>query len=1661
LRLFFLENQMAININKNNNLTDDYKDAKIPATQGNVIETLNTYNDELKKKYYDKEQTRTDENALQKSIMTLVKLLDASNNFTGKTLEPKTNIDETTAKPDDGFRLDSYKGSDENSLPDCQDSKNSKNFIDSGLIQRINIISHLLSGKENIGETDWTATTHGNNVGNDEHTNYVPVIGYTRDNPNYSAEITKQSGTDGNGHFNVNINGLNTNGDDNISDKTVLSEKQIADMISQSVYNVLGQYDSRITGILAYLIYHAGNLPESYEYVLGHYYTDEIKKAPLYITYEHSQDEKEAKWSVHDLNGENEFGVGTETEDFWYAKNSKKTENGDITFSKSDNARKWQIKVPELKNGDVLKNVDVYYNDSSTRAYSLPIPPKTFTLNLGLETSTSPIQYKCKFGGVEYSGSFNFSNGMGSVNVPQGADITVTLPTEFDGDLFYKYQYGEATQNKIEIETTDSSKTFTITMENDQEIYAKVLTYTLKNDGNTVSSIQKYYKTNSNDVTFEVEGVLTKKGYSFNGTTLGGTLKDKKITIKLSDIQENKQYTDIDCGDIIDTIKWEPKTLNVTVHYVLDSNKIENTSTYPTDTIKCTVGRTIQFDMDIPDDDSNPNYHIGKDCGYDFVGLYSSTDLIEPPITECPEVNNLTDLYAVYEIKKYKYSLVLNDGSLNSSESTTGIKNWELEKDLDSIPEPTRAGYKFEGWYTDINFANDTKVNNFKNQDATYYAKWEELNYTIEFKLTDEPNENIQPYFKYKSISVKASNFPVTLGEPVAEGYEFNGWKLGEESNPKSTISINDFDSGSKEITLTATWKPQEVTVLEEIYYEMDGDGTEGTNKKYDLVEVRKNTGTVNGLYEKNNKYDIATGFTETNSDPATLTNVSYKGDVLKRYFNRNTYNLTYHNEKANSSLTTTQSFNYSDHNVLLENDPSVPEDNCYTFDCWVDANGKKVTCIPAHTANKVDYYARYNQSAPVQGVDFKIERTKNDSNDTLTIINVGNGTKKLCCLYGNITKDIDSNGAYTLKHADIYQDNSKETVFAWIYFGSEQGSQRKRIIVNESSKVEVPLKFGSDEIASNEYTQNESAGTLEKTNKSKGILEYRFKNDEDNDGEWYELNKPLHVEKEDTTVKLRRKETFDRLCSETVDVTFGKKQSQNKPTIDGNIEVIRKVSIYQPGQIEVKNGAFGNNNGPLQYRIFEENKSSGSAWLNVERPSDSSSVYINVDKECTVYFRYGENAQYLASNSIGVDVDTVMHNVTFHLDEFPSKSDGYKGFPVNTNNPFTIQVKSGSQLYKCDEYINKVKDWAIFGYTPYTKNLVGKEVKNVSSSTENVGGLQDSDRVLKFLYVKVKDDNKNDIDVPFSELNVIDKDLELYMRFTPSQPTSNNWTYTDAIIINDYNTNTPIEIQDSKTLESSNISYGTNYKIDVIQEIKNDTLSTENLISVLNWLDENTEKTVQFSKLTVSNLTNNNIDNDIIINNKLTCSYKDEKNCFNVSEDDTFNYKFTSVFNLQENTSLLPMVQFKVESSNGEDGQDVNGVLENISAYGFNSTDSVKPDFTEFKYKLDITNKLIEFMYKDDPRVDSDYDSITENKIDVDNYNEDKISIFFHSGLVNDKMYPAYKKEKVSIKKISLPNDESQFNSIVFDSISDNGFTLKSGWEVNEVKKEGATNNE
>ena len=221
---------MAVIINltdDNGSKTQDFKQNNTPATQGNVINTLNAYNEKIKKEYYDKKQARADENALQESIQKIVKLLAANTEFKDKTPAANTNSEDTEKD-----RLEKYSGS-------FSEDKGVE-FDAAGLVQKINVIANILSG-DIESPKQWGADVHGNNVGKEESTLNVPVIGITRKDPKYTAEFTQD---DNGGNRKLEISGLNDieitrpNGNkDTIkaSEITVLSEKQVALMVSESI----------------------------------------------------------------------------------------------------------------------------------------------------------------------------------------------------------------------------------------------------------------------------------------------------------------------------------------------------------------------------------------------------------------------------------------------------------------------------------------------------------------------------------------------------------------------------------------------------------------------------------------------------------------------------------------------------------------------------------------------------------------------------------------------------------------------------------------------------------------------------------------------------------------------------------------------------------------------------------------------------------------------------------------------------------------------------------------------------------------------------------------------------------------------------------------------------------------------------------------------------------------------------------------------------------------------------------------------------------------------------------------------------------------------------------------------------------------------------------
>jgi len=126
-----------------------------------------------------------------------------------------------------------------------------------------------------------------------------------------------------------------------------------------------------------------------------------------------------------------------------------------------------------------------------------------------------------------------------------------------------------------------------------------------------------------------------------------------------------------------------------------------------------------------------------------------------------------------------------------------------------SLPTPTCAGYKFDGWYTDKNFKN--KVKKLTKKNATLYAKWSQP-YTIKYVMNKGKNHKSNP---------KKYGGTITLKNPTRSGYTFKGWYTDRKFKKKVTKVKN------KNVTLYAKWaKSYKIT------YKLNGGKNSKSNPK-------------------------------------------------------------------------------------------------------------------------------------------------------------------------------------------------------------------------------------------------------------------------------------------------------------------------------------------------------------------------------------------------------------------------------------------------------------------------------------------------------------------------------------------------------------------------------------------------------------------------------------------------------------------------------------------------------------------------------------------------------------------------------------------------------------------------------------------------------------
>lgn len=213
--------------------------------------------------------------------------------------------------------------------------------------------------------------------------------------------------------------------------------------------------------------------------------------------------------------------------------------------------------------------------------------------------------------------------------------------------------------------------------------------------------------------------------------------------------------------------------------------------------------------------DTNPAvYYEGKETitladatktGYSFEGWYLEDTFTTKVTSISPMQTGDITLYAKFTAREYTITYVLNGG-------TNGAGNpvkYTYGEGVSSFADATKAGYKFDGWYSDAAFTTKvTAISATATDNITLYAKFTAREYTITYVLNGGTNGAGNPA-KY-TCGTGVSSF----ADATKTGYRFGGWYREAAFSTKVT-SISTTQTG--DITLYAKFTKVQQNVSEEL----------------------------------------------------------------------------------------------------------------------------------------------------------------------------------------------------------------------------------------------------------------------------------------------------------------------------------------------------------------------------------------------------------------------------------------------------------------------------------------------------------------------------------------------------------------------------------------------------------------------------------------------------------------------------------------------------------------------------------------------------------------------------------------------------------------------------------------------------------------------------
>lgn len=291
------------------------------------------------------------------------------------------------------------------------------------------------------------------------------------------------------------------------------------------------------------------------------------------------------------------------------------------------------------------------------------------------------------------------------------------------------------------------------------------------------------YNKNASDATKSMKDTITKSdvnlsanAFARNGYTFDGWMLSPN-GLKADYVNKQRFVIDKKYGQTVNLYaKWKP--VEYTVTYNWNGGKIP--ASYPTK-------YNITGNVELPT--------ITRD-GYVFKGWYKDSKFTKPVESFKGEYGNLK-LYAKWDYVEYDITYNWNGGT--APDVGYVVKYTTVSKD--KLPQPTKNGYNFDGWYKDEGFT--TKVAKLEgcSGNLNLYAKYSLATYTI----TYVPNGGTMPKVVYKTYKM-TDNYPLNTIVPTKKGATFVNWYRDPNCKDASTIvtTVNELYG---DLTVYAKWE--------------------------------------------------------------------------------------------------------------------------------------------------------------------------------------------------------------------------------------------------------------------------------------------------------------------------------------------------------------------------------------------------------------------------------------------------------------------------------------------------------------------------------------------------------------------------------------------------------------------------------------------------------------------------------------------------------------------------------------------------------------------------------------------------------------------------------------------------------------------------------------